>query len=305
MGVDMNALHCLAEQYKAEILKRQLPEGGWSCFNSHQWCTETTCLCLLALRLEPISTCTKGVGLLSGCQNPNGSWPAFRDDDQEGSWVTALVVITLIRLGGDWKAIEGGLSWLLETKGQESHWLWKWRYRWIDRNVRFDPEKYGWPWTVGASSWVVPTSFSLIALRQAFTCCRPDIVNLRIERGEEMLFNRVCPNGGWNAGNGVVYQTPLNPHPDVTSVALIALLRQRNHPIVQRSLDWLKGQVKAVPSMYGLSWISLALLAHQQPMEEAVERIVELHSRKGMSANCQTLALARLALQTADDITPF
>ena len=57
--------------------------------------------------------------------------------------------------------------------------------------------------------------------------------------------------------------------------------------------------------MYSLSWISLALLAHQQPVEEAVERIVQLHSEKGMSANCQTLALVRLALQTAAGITPF
>ena len=137
----MNALHKLANQYEAEILKRELPKGGWSSFNSHQWCTETTCLCLLALRLEPTWACTRGVELLSGCQNPNGSWAAFRGDDQEGSWVTALVVITLIRLGGDWKTVERGLSWLLETKGQESHWFWKWRYRLIDQNVRFDPEK--------------------------------------------------------------------------------------------------------------------------------------------------------------------
>jgi hypothetical protein len=185
--------HCLVEQYKVEILNRQLPEGGWSCFNSHQWSTETTCLCLLALGLEPNSACTRAIELLSGCQNPNGSWPAFRGDDQEGSWVTALVMITLIHLAGDWKAIERGLSWLLEIKGQESHWLWKWRYRLIDKNVRFDPEKYGWPWTVGTSSWVVPTAFSLIALRQTFTCCRPEAVHLRIERGEECFLTEPVP----------------------------------------------------------------------------------------------------------------
>ena len=115
----MNALHKLADHYNAEILKRQLPEGGWSSFSFHQWCIETSCLCLLALRLETTSACTRGVELLSGCQNPNGSWPAFQGDDQKGSWVTALVVITLFRLGGDWKAVERGLSWLLETNGIE------------------------------------------------------------------------------------------------------------------------------------------------------------------------------------------
>jgi len=120
-----------------------------------------------------------------------------------------------------------------------------------------------------------------------------------------MLFDRACPHGGWNAGNGVVYQAALDPHPDVTSLALIALRSQRHHPVVRESFEWLKGQVKVVPSMYSLSWISLAFLAHQQPLREVLDRMVQLHSEKGMSADCQTLALVRLALQTADDITPF
>ena len=32
----------------------------------------------------------------------------------------------------------------------------------------------------------------------------------------------------------------LTPYPDVTSLALIALRTQRNHPVVQESLEWLR-----------------------------------------------------------------
>ena len=35
-----------------------------------------------------------------------------------------------------------------------------------DRNVRFDPDKYGWPWVAGSASWVIPTAFSIIAIKQ-------------------------------------------------------------------------------------------------------------------------------------------
>jgi len=34
-----------------------------------------------------------------------------------------------------------------------------------------------------------------------------------------MLLDRACPEGGWNAGNAVVYGVPLRPHIDATSLA--------------------------------------------------------------------------------------
>ncbi|PYV38739.1 MAG: hypothetical protein DMG06_24955 [Acidobacteria bacterium] len=125
----MKGLRELADLCKQQILDRQLPGGGWGFGKNNQWATEPTCLALLALRLEPSTVYGQGLTFLLRCQNSNGSWPAFADDDQEGSWVTALVVITLIRLTGDWKAVDCGVSWLLSRQGQESHWLMKWRYR--------------------------------------------------------------------------------------------------------------------------------------------------------------------------------
>jgi hypothetical protein len=123
--------------------------------------------------------------------------------------------------------VQRGVAWLLKVRGQESHLLAKWRYRLFDRHVRFDPNKYGWPWTQGAASWIVPTSYSLIALRLAFGCCLPPAVKERIDNAAAMLFDRGCPGGGWNAGNGMAFDVPLEPHIDVTSLALPDLAPKR------------------------------------------------------------------------------
>jgi hypothetical protein len=301
----MDDLHKLARSCEDEILKRQLPEGGGGFGNSRQWVTETTALALLALRLQPSTVYAPGLGFLLRCQNPNGSWPGFAGDDLEGSWVTALALIALIRLAGNWKAVEKGVSWLLETQGRESHWLMKWRYRTVDQKVRFDPEKLGWPWTVGASSWVVPTSYSLIALRQYFTCCMNEDVQLRLRKGTAMLFDRACPGGGWNAGNGIVYGVALKPHADGTSLALIALLPQKDHPLVKGSLDWLQGQWDKMLSIYSMSWMAMALAAYQQPVEPIMKKLIQLYRERGIAQDCQALALTRIAAQVTDGANPF
>ncbi|PYV38740.1 MAG: hypothetical protein DMG06_24960 [Acidobacteria bacterium] len=120
-----------------------------------------------------------------------------------------------------------------------------------------------------------------------------------------MLFDRVCPGGGWNAGNGVVNGTPLTPHADVTSLALLALIPQRDHPFVKRSLDWLQHQIEPTHSLYSLPWMAVALAAHREAISSILEKLIGLYSERGLNRDCQTLALTRLALQMADGANPF
>jgi hypothetical protein len=301
----MNRLHDLAARCEQDILKNQLPSGGWGFGTNRQWATEPTCFALLALRLQPSSVHEPGVRLLLSCQNANGSWPAFVDDDTEGSWVTALAVLTLMRLTTGWNAVDRGFGWLLNTQGRESHWLMKWRYRFLDRNVKFQPDKYGWPWTPGSSSWVVPTAYTLIALRRYFACCMPEAVAQRVRRGVEMLFDRACPGGGWNAGNGVAFGVPLTPHPDVTALALIALRPQKHHPFIRASLDWLLSQEPEVSSLYSLSWIAISLAAFGLPAGHVWEKLFRLHSEARTGKDCQALALTHLALHAHNGPSPF
>src|SRR5476649_801556 len=138
--------------YLAELASRQMTTGGWAYFHSSEQASiEATSLALLAAQDNEVLE--RGVAYLLKAQNPNGSWPAFAGDDQDGSWATALVVMAL---RGSLIAAEArlkGARWLLSTAGRESHWLWSWKFRLFDRHVQFDPRKYGWPWITDTNSW--------------------------------------------------------------------------------------------------------------------------------------------------------
>jgi len=84
--------------------------------------------------------------LLLRTQHADGSWPAFEADDREGCWTTALAIIALHFAGSTHAGLEKALQWLSVNKGREAHWLWKWKFRTVDRAVQFDPDKFGWPW---------------------------------------------------------------------------------------------------------------------------------------------------------------
>src|ERR1044071_233317 len=123
----------------------------------------------------------------------------------------------------------------------EASWLVSLKFRFLDRHVQFDPQKYGWPWVPETVSWVAPTAMALIALRRAKKEFGETDTNLdmRVHLGTDMLLDRVCPQGGWNAGNGTAYEVPLLPHIETTALALAALRSYYDLPIVRASLDWL------------------------------------------------------------------
>src|SRR6185437_7304260 len=147
------------------------------------------------------------------------------------SGYTGLAVYALGQCGESGMPTKRAVRWLLRSRGRESRWLCKWKFRTTDRRVRFDPNKFGWPWMPETVSWVFPTAYSLLALKRAHAASHQRLLEFRILRGVEMLYDRICPGGGWNAGNGVVYGSPLTPHADATAVALLALLgeSQRFH----------------------------------------------------------------------------
>lgn len=258
---------------------------------------EPTCLSLLALQsLESEVSFDKGTKFLLSMQNPNGSWPAFEGDDREGSWTTSLALLALQGMSVYVPAVDKGRRWLLRSKGRESHWLWKWKFRTTDRHVRFDPDKFGWPWMPETNSWVVPTSFSLLALRQHLQPDQESYARFRIDRGIEMLLDRVCPGGGWNAGNGVVYGEPLAPHPDATAIALLALAGETSNPTVQSSLDWLEEVAHTCTAPWSLAWASMALSAHQRVATALLPSLLQSADPCSIE-DVATLAAVALALQ--------
>src|SRR5690606_27568585 len=101
-------------------------------------------------------------------QQPSGAWAALPPVDLPNAYHTALALLALrshrhverVRASAD-RAFE----WLSRLRGRESHWLWQWKFRLFDRQVRFDPATSGWPWVPGTVSWVAPTALAILAFR--------------------------------------------------------------------------------------------------------------------------------------------
>ncbi|HET9216909.1 MAG TPA: hypothetical protein VFR18_08015 [Terriglobia bacterium] len=290
----------LLNDLQAEIGRRKLSTGGWAGGNGRRASIETTCYALMALRDDQRPAREEGVDLLLRTQHPDGSWPAFEGDDPEGCWTTSLAAIALRFVHAPSTHDERAPRWLLHSKARESHWFWKWKFRTADRAVQFNPDKYGWPWFPGTVSWVIPTAFSLIALKQSFPCCRTGKVSDRLQLGIEMLQDRVCPGGGWNAGNGIVLGSALKPHIDTTAIALLALTGDA-YAAARQSLSWLRRAFLECSSAYSLAWSAIAFVVHHDPdLDRCMAVLHRVLSSKISVSNIETLSLAAIAIHAAE-----
>lgn len=284
-----------------ELVSRQRPDGWSHHPNSSQSALEPTCLALLALRFRDMSVIDSRIESLQQLQNSDGSWPAIAGM-QERCGLTGLAVLTLQNVGAERSAARA-IKWLVRCQGKETHWLWRWKFHTRDTHVQFDPSKYGWPWQPGTLSWVVPTAFAVIALKQCLSGRGNRASANRIRRGVEMLLDRACPDGGWNAGNGVVYGAPMNPHLDTSAIALLALQQERKCDLIAKSLSWLRREARNCQSAWSLAWSILAMRAYGLPVSEEQGRL------SGMSRDqfedTATLAIEAIALDCTEHGNPF
>jgi hypothetical protein len=286
------------------LIGRQTSAGGWNFLGSTQISVEATCLALLALStLNPESESAR-IDPLLRLQRHDGSWPAF-SGDHDGSWTTALAMIVLNITSDGVTERERALRWLLGKHGREANWLWRWKFKTVDRKVRFDPDKYGWPWILGSASWVIPTAFSIIAIKHFTVCNRSEPSERRIRLGVEMLLDRVCVGGGWNSGNSVVYEAPLLPHVEATAIALLALQAEKRTPAIRASVAWLKQRSNAMKTVESLAWSVLSLFVCQEPVDHLKTQLAALIEDGREMRNNATLATALLALKCGEMIHPF
>jgi hypothetical protein len=286
------------------LLTRQLRSGGWSYFGSQQSSVEATSLAVMALSTESPNAARSGFDQMLDLQRRDGAWPAFVGDS-EASWTTALALCALNGTGEFTSAREKAFHWLVEERGREAHWLWRWKFKTTDRNVRFNPDKYGWPWISGSASWVIPTAFSIIAIKQFTVCNRSEASEKRIHLGVEMILDRACVDGGWNSGNSVVYGVPLRPHVEATAIALLALQDEQRTEVIQKSLSWLRQNAAGIDSVSSLAWCILSLFVYQEPVGGLKNRLAAIIGDGRDVRNNATLATAILALKCGEMIHPF
>ena len=298
-----------------ELIRRQLPRtGGWS-HNGAQFATEPTAWALLALRSSTWASIAKEQGFtaLMSRRRSGGLWPAVEDWTGANFWTTAIAVNALMILDAEPKTLASSVDALVHSRPLEASWLVRLKFRFSDRQVRFDPTKYGWPWVPDTVSWVVPTSMVLITLERARRrgLAGGSEIDNRLRLGTEMLFDRACAGGGWNAGNSLVYGVPLRPHIDATAIALAALRPHYREPIVRNSLTWLLGCVQC-PSAYSLAWLILAVSTYREVRSDitpalaaARDRLAALVDDPRGIQDTSTIALAALALGVGPTDNPF
>ena len=144
---DLERHRFLSSRLVEELLRRRLPvEGGWG-HCSTQFGTEATSLALLSLCSSPAGSFAMKKDLRR-CLRTAVEWN-MAGDGRRG-WREYLGH----RVGGQHTdvaharpaMIAPSLDALVESQPLEASWLVRLKFRFSDRQVRFDPTKYGWSW---------------------------------------------------------------------------------------------------------------------------------------------------------------
>jgi hypothetical protein len=263
------------------LRETQNPDGGWGFRPGTVSRVEPTCWALLAL-WEPSRESTedsvrvhRARDFLQTAQLADGSWPAV-SGEQNGCWVTSLCCMTLNAIGDRTQSstIESGLRWICDDWPSDST-LWRRilaRFS-SQREVAPMNQSYrGWGWTPKTSSWVEPTSFALLALEGVAASSElAGKAKRRQALATSLLFDRMCPGGGWNAGNPMVYGAAGEPGVVATVSALLALRAAPSRQEITLSLSWLEKTAATVIQspgslalaeicfkVYGRAWSSAA-----------------------------------------------
>jgi hypothetical protein len=112
-----------------------------------------------------------------------------------------------------------------------------------------------------------------------------------------MVYNRMCPDGGWNYGNAQVLGEGLHPYPLTTALALIALQQHCLRLENQKSLHYLQKVLPSEKSALAICYASLCLDIYSLPWHGLLDALVDLYDKTLFFQSINTCALALLVLQ--------
>lgn len=280
----------------------QNEDGGWGFQPGHESRVEPTCWALLALRQSEFregaqELLSRGQNFLRTAQLADGSWPA-NPGQQAGSSATSLACWALLAAKDDSKAAEAGLRWLCNDWPKDSA---PWR-RVVNGLLRKNKEIVqhndgyrGWGWTPRTASWVEPTAFALIALTQCPRSLLPRGAQRRQHLAKALLYDRMCPGGGWNCGNPRTYGIAGEPLIVPTVWALIALRAEQNRPEFRASLAWLGRNLMGIRSGASLALVRLCFETIGRPASIREQEIRGAFERNGFLQNICIAAWTCLA----------
>ena len=284
--------------------KARNSDGGWGYRPGTSSAVEPTGWSLLALAKTDSKSeaVERGREWLLGAQNEDGSWPT-RPETGEGNWVTPLAALVLLAIDGAPEAIAKAAQWLCRSRSGESSFRMRFA-RFMARKgvVEQDLSLRGWSWTPGTSSWVEPTALALIFLHHVPAALAPPEATERRRVGEALLYDRMCPAGGWNAGNPKVYGVSGIPQLGPTAWALLALQDQAEREENRRSLDWLAGRFDSIAGPTSLALAQVALEASGRPAAALEPRLAKQFESQQFLENVLAFSQSAFALRSGPDV---
>jgi hypothetical protein len=289
------------------LLDAQNEDGGWGFHLGSRSRAEPTAWALLSLLEYAFEqaheeAASRAFRFLAAAQLPDGSWPSS-PELPEGSWVTSLACLSLLGRNEFSENLKRGLGWLCkELPGETKLWLRLIRRVMAKKSATALNESYfGWSWTTGTASWVEPTSYAILFMRAVPPEFLTDAAKRRLRIGEEMLCDRMCPGGGWNCGNPMVYGVPGEPQVTSTVWALLALREHPERPEVQKSLSWLQGNWESIQSPVSLALALIAMNAYGRPDAGLAESLRTMYEENEILWNVPEVAWTALALSTTQN----
>jgi hypothetical protein len=227
----------------------------------------------------------------------DGSWPAAIGQ-KKGSWVTSLACWALRARPEACGSVARGLRWLTDEWPGDSGLWWRLMRRFArgKRIVDQNDSLCGWSWTHGTASWVEPTSYAVLAMRGSPSSLLPAKARLRLQLAESLLYERMCPGGGWNCGNPMVYGVPGEPQVGPTVWALLALRRNSERPEMRQSVNWLEKNWETISSPARVALSAIALDVFGRPNPAAGTSLRNLCENDQMLRNVPVAAWIMLAM---------
>jgi Prenyltransferase and squalene oxidase repeat len=274
-------------------------DGGWGFHPGFSSRVEATCWALLALiGLESSNERQQeGFRFLRSTQLPDGSWPSSAEQNV-GCWATSLATWALLRDAQSQTAVSAGLRWICEDWPRGTNFLAR-VMRALRRGNQVnsqDDTLRGWGWTPNTASWVEPTAFALITLDQAPKELLPGGATRRLQYARALLYDRMCPGGGWNCGNPMVYGVPGDPLVEPTAWALLALRDEPNRRENVMSLEWLEKNVSGMLGAGSLALGKICLETFGKRWPANAPDLKQLYARSEFLGNVPVMAWTCLAL---------
>ncbi len=234
----------------------------------------------------------QGADWLASIQAKDGS-VGVTADDPTPAWPTSLALLAWSKIDrqkyGD--RTKRAADWALAQK--------PWQGIKSD-DTADDPTISGWSWAVATYSWLEPTAFFVLGLREAGFSDHP-----RQKEGVRMLIDRLLPSGGANYGNTIVLGQELLAHVQPTGILAMALADESiENDRYKRTLDYLATAALEPTGTASLCYAILGLAANGRPVDLFTTRLGDAWQRTEKGGNVYKRALVAMAANAIEGALP-